>query len=89
MGILSWILVGLIAGGLANMVYPAPAKGGWLAAMMLGIVGAVVGGFLFGMITGQDVVTGFNVTSIAVAVVGALVLLFGYNAVQGRSAHHA
>ena len=87
MGILSWILVGLVAGGLANMVYPAPAKGGWLAAMMLGIVGAMVGGFLFGMVTGQDVVTGFNLTSIGVAVIGALVLLFGYNAVQGERSH--
>lgn len=85
MGILSWILVGLIAGALANMIYPAPAKGGWLAAMLLGIVGAIVGGFLFGMFTGQDVITGFNITSIAVAIVGALVLLFGYNALTDRS----
>jgi len=87
MGILSWIIVGLIAGAIANLIFPGKAQGGWVAALLLGIVGAIVGGFLFGLITGADMVTGINLTSILVAVVGALILLFGYRAVAGgRSA---
>ena len=80
MGVLSWILVGLVAGIIANLIYPGKSQGGWIAAILLGIVGAIVGGFIAGYFTGQDMVTGFNVTSIAVAVIGALLLLFGYNA---------
>ena len=87
MGILSWILVGLVAGALANMIYPAPSKGGILGAMVLGIVGAIVGGFVAGLLTGEDVVTGFNLTSILIATAGALLLVFGFNALQGRGQH--
>jgi uncharacterized membrane protein YeaQ/YmgE (transglycosylase-associated protein family) len=52
--------------------------------MVLGIIGAIVGGFVFGLITGGDMVTGINVTSIVVAAAGALILLVGYHAVTGR-----
>jgi uncharacterized membrane protein YeaQ/YmgE (transglycosylase-associated protein family) len=88
MGILSWIVVGLVAGALANVIFPGRAKGGWVAAMLLGIVGAIVGGFIAGLITGGDYVNGINITTILVAVVGALILLFGYNALAkgGRTA---
>ncbi|MEA2639810.1 MAG: hypothetical protein QOF51_1204, partial [Chloroflexota bacterium] len=81
MGIVAWIVVGLIAGIIANVIYPGRERGGALGAMMLGIVGAVVGGFRFGVLTGADFVTGINLTSILVSVVGALVLLFRYHAV--------
>jgi uncharacterized membrane protein YeaQ/YmgE (transglycosylase-associated protein family) len=80
MGTLSWILVGLVAGLIANLIYPGKSQGGWIAALVLGIVGAVIGGFLGGVLTGQDLVTGFNLTSILVAVIGAVLLLFAYNA---------
>jgi len=83
MGIVSWIIVGLIAGALANMIFPGKSQGGWPAALILGIVGAIVGGFVFSLITGADLVTGINLTSILVAVVGALILLFGYRMVAG------
>jgi len=81
MTFLAWIIVGLLAGILANIVYPGPSKGGWFGAMLLGIVGAVVGGWIAALVTGQDLVTGFNVTTMVVAVIGALILLFGYNAI--------
>lgn len=84
MTILAWILVGLIAGVLANVIFPAPSRGGWFGAMMLGIVGAIVGGFLAGILTGQDWTTGFNLSTIVVATIGALVTLFTFNAVAGR-----
>jgi len=82
MGILSWIIVGLIAGVVANLLFPGPSKGGWFGAMMLGIVGAIVGGFLAAVITGQDFVTGITVSTIAVSIIGALILLIGFNALR-------
>jgi uncharacterized membrane protein YeaQ/YmgE (transglycosylase-associated protein family) len=66
------------------MIFPGPSRGGWLGAIMLGIVGAVVGGFVAGMITGEDWTTGFNVSTIVVSVIGALIALFAYNALAGR-----
>lgn len=81
MNFLAWIIVGLIAGVIANIVYPGPSKGGWLGAMLLGIAGALVGGWVAAIITGVDLVTGFNITTVLVSVVGALVLLFAYNAI--------
>jgi uncharacterized membrane protein YeaQ/YmgE (transglycosylase-associated protein family) len=87
-GILSWIVVGLVAGMIANLIYPGQSKGGWLGAMVLGILGAVMGGFVAGLLTGQDLVSGFNLMSVVVAVVGALILLFGYNAITGQRTSH-
>lgn len=83
MGPLAWIVVGLIAGVIANVIYPGPARGGALGAIILGIVGAIVGGFLFQLFTGNEMVTGVEPLSIVVAVVGALALLIGYNALRG------
>jgi uncharacterized membrane protein YeaQ/YmgE (transglycosylase-associated protein family) len=74
MGILSWILLGAIAGSLANFIDPHPSKGGILGSIVLGIVGAIVGGWIGGTLLGLDV-TGINITSIIVAVVGSLLLL--------------
>ena len=84
MSILAWIIIGLLAGVIANVIFPGPSKGGWFGAMMLGIVGAVVGGFLAGVVTGEDWTTGVNVSTLVVSVIGALVLLFAYNAIAGR-----
>jgi uncharacterized membrane protein YeaQ/YmgE (transglycosylase-associated protein family) len=87
MGIIAWIIVGLVAGAIANLIYPGRSQGGWLAAMVLGIVGALVGGFLAGVVTGEDFISGINISTILVSVLGALLLLFGYNALaRPRSA---
>ncbi len=75
MSILAWIVFGLIAGSIANFVSPNSAKGGILASIILGVVGAVVGGYLGEMFFGVGV-TGFNVTSFIVAVCGSLLVLF-------------
>ena len=85
MNILAWIVVGLVAGIIANVIYPGKAKGGALGAIMLGIIGGVIGGWIVGAFTGDDVMTGFNFTSILVATLGALLLVFGYNAIRGGS----
>ncbi|NND61020.1 MAG: GlsB/YeaQ/YmgE family stress response membrane protein [Gammaproteobacteria bacterium] len=77
MGILSWIVFGLIAGALAKLIMPGDDPGGIIVTMLIGIAGAVVGGFLASL-AGLGSVTGFNFGSFAIAIVGALVLLFAY-----------
>jgi uncharacterized membrane protein YeaQ/YmgE (transglycosylase-associated protein family) len=84
MSILAWIIVGLLAGVIANIIFPGPSRGGWFGAMLLGIVGAIIGGFLAGVLTGEDFTTGVNVSTLIVAVIGSLVTLFAYNALAGR-----
>ena len=85
MGILSWIIVGLIAGALAKMVVPGEGPGGWIGDIIVGIVGAFIGGFVFNLI-GHSSVTGLNLYSILVSFVGAVVLLFILRAITGRRA---
>ena len=75
MDITSWILFGLAAGLIANIIDPRPAEGGLLGAVILGVLGALVGGFLANSIFGVGV-TGFNLTSFVLAVLGSLLLLF-------------
>jgi uncharacterized membrane protein YeaQ/YmgE (transglycosylase-associated protein family) len=77
MGILSWILFGLIAGAAAKWIMPGRDPGGIIVTIILGIVGAVVGGFI-GSFIGFGGVSGFDIRSLAVAIGGALLLLFGY-----------
>jgi uncharacterized membrane protein YeaQ/YmgE (transglycosylase-associated protein family) len=57
-----------------------------LGAMMLGIVGAVIGGFVAGVITGEDWTTGVNISTIIVSVIGALLALVAWNGIARRSA---
>ncbi len=74
MTFLLWIVFGLIVGVVANAVDPRPQEGGMLGAIVLGILGAVVGGFLSNLIFGVGV-TGFNLSSFIVAILGAVLLL--------------
>lgn len=75
MDILYWAFFGLIAGSIANHIDSRPSKGGILGSIVLGIVGAVVGGYLGSALLGVGV-SGFNLTSFVVAVLGALIALF-------------
>jgi len=77
MGILSWIVFGLIAGVLAKLVMPGNDPGGIIVTILIGIVGAVVGGYI-GTLIGFGEVTGFDLRSLAVAVGGGVILLFIY-----------
>ena len=77
MGIVAWILFGLIAGILAKFLMPGKAPGGVLATIVLGIVGALVGGYL-GTLLGFGDLSGFDFRSMALAVGGGLVVLFVY-----------
>lgn len=77
MGVLSWIVMGLIAGVIAKMIMPGNDPGGFIVTIIIGIAGGVIGGYI-GKLTGLGGVSGFSIVSIALAVVGALVLLIGY-----------
>jgi len=76
--ILSWILVGLVAGILAKALMPGRDPGGCIVTMLIGIAGALVGGFLVGLFVRGDLITGFNIPTILVATLGAIVLLLLY-----------
>jgi uncharacterized membrane protein YeaQ/YmgE (transglycosylase-associated protein family) len=82
MSIVGWLVLGLIAGFIASKVVNKAGEG-LILDIVLGIVGAVVGGFLFTQF-GATGVTGFNLYSMFVAVIGAVVVLVIYHAVVGR-----
>jgi uncharacterized membrane protein YeaQ/YmgE (transglycosylase-associated protein family) len=81
-GIISWIVVGLIAGLLARFLLPGDDHGGLILTTLIGMAGAVVGGVLIGVLGGAGA-TGFNVWSILVATLGAVMLLFVYRLLTG------
>ena len=83
MSIIAWLVLGLIAGFIGSKIVNRSGEG-LLLDIVLGIVGAFVGGFLFSLV-GASPVTGLNIYSLVVAVVGAIVVLFLYHAATGRS----
>jgi uncharacterized membrane protein YeaQ/YmgE (transglycosylase-associated protein family) len=82
-GILSWILFGLIAGALARLFFPGKQPFGIVMTLLVGLAGALAGGFVASAL-GAGGVDGFNVRSFLVAVGGAILLLFVYEALAGR-----
>jgi uncharacterized membrane protein YeaQ/YmgE (transglycosylase-associated protein family) len=82
MGILAWIVLGAIAGFITNLIMGGTE--GVIATVVLGIVGAVVGGYLAGTVLKVADVTGINVESIVVAVIGAVIVVAVYRLVMGR-----
>jgi uncharacterized membrane protein YeaQ/YmgE (transglycosylase-associated protein family) len=82
MGIIAWVVLGLIAGFIASKIVNHTGSG-LVMDMVIGIVGALVGGFIFSFF-GAAGVTGFNIYSMIVAVVGAVVVLWLYHAIVGR-----
>jgi uncharacterized membrane protein YeaQ/YmgE (transglycosylase-associated protein family) len=77
MGIISWIILGLIAGALAKWLMPGKDPGGILVTILIGIAGALVGGFIASLL-GIGGVAGFSLGSIVIATLGAVLLLWGY-----------
>lgn len=84
MSIIAWILLGLIAGWLAGQFMRGGGYG-IVGDIVLGIIGAVVGGFLSGTLLGVDI-TGFNVTSVIIAFVGAVIVIAISRVLTGRRA---
>jgi uncharacterized membrane protein YeaQ/YmgE (transglycosylase-associated protein family) len=79
MGIIAWIILGLISGFIASKIVNKTGEG-FLLDIVLGVVGAIVGGFLFSLV-GHEGVTGLNIWSLFVSVVGAVVVLLVYRMV--------
>lgn len=85
MGIISWIVLGLIAGYLAKLILPGKDPGGLLVTIIIGAVGGVVGGFVSTQL-GFGTVDGLSIGSIAIAVLGAVGLLIVWRIVRNKSA---
>ena len=75
MGIILWIIFGAVAGWVASVIMKTNSSQGAIMNIIMGIIGAVVGGFLMGLV-GQSGVTGFNLYSLGVAIMGAIVVIY-------------
>ena len=84
MGILSWIVFGLIAGVVAKWILPGSDPRGFFVTILLGVAGAIIGGMI-GSAFGVGDISGFDVRSLMIAVGGALILLIGYRLVGTKS----
>ena len=85
MGILTWIIFGLIAGAIAKLIMPGRDPGGCIVTMLIGVAGAFLGGFLYEQFIGGSSYMQFDVGSMLVAIVGALIILAIYRLIIGRS----
>jgi uncharacterized membrane protein YeaQ/YmgE (transglycosylase-associated protein family) len=85
MGILGWIVLGLIAGAIAKAILPGRQGGGWIVTLILGVVGALLGGFLGGAIFGVDLGGFFEIRTWLLAIGGAIIVLLIYGLVTRGS----
>jgi uncharacterized membrane protein YeaQ/YmgE (transglycosylase-associated protein family) len=85
MGIITWIIVGAIAGAVAKFLMPGNDPGGFIITILLGIAGALVGGFIASAI-GLGPVDGFSIGGLIIAILGAVLLLIIYRMMTGRRA---
>ena len=83
MGIIGWIILGGLAGWAASKVMGTDAEQGLILNVVVGIVGAFIGGFLMSFLTGKTDF-GFNIGSLLVALLGSIILLFGYKAISKK-----
>lgn len=83
MGVIVWIIFGLIAGAIAKLIMPGKDPGGIIVTIVIGILGAVVGGFIATAL-GFGGVSGFNIGSFIVAILGAILLLWLYRVIRSR-----
>jgi uncharacterized membrane protein YeaQ/YmgE (transglycosylase-associated protein family) len=84
MGIIGWIVLGLIVGALAKLVMPGTDKGGIFITMALGVVGGILGGFIGRVLFNTDLGTFWDIRTWLLALLGAVIVLAIYRAVTGR-----
>ncbi|ATE53498.1 GlsB/YeaQ/YmgE family stress response membrane protein [Actinosynnema pretiosum] len=89
MGILGWIVLGLIAGAIAKAVMPGRDPGGIIVTMLLGVVGAILGGFIGSALFGTGIGSFFDLSTWLLAILGSLIVLGIYHVVtsRGRRVH--
>jgi len=84
LSIIAWIVVGLIAGAIAKLLMPGNGPGGIILTILLGIAGAIVGGFIAVAVNISNGLDDFDIGTIVLAVLGAMLILFGYRLVAGE-----
>jgi uncharacterized membrane protein YeaQ/YmgE (transglycosylase-associated protein family) len=89
MGIIGWIVLGLLAGAIAKAILPGDDPGGIFVTMLIGIVGAILGGLIASALDIGELGNFFDIGTWLIAIVGSLLLLLVYRAVVGRRAHGA
>ncbi|GAA2469277.1 GlsB/YeaQ/YmgE family stress response membrane protein [Streptomyces sp. NPDC059506] len=88
MGIIAWILIGLLAGAIAKALMPGNDPGGIIVTMLIGIVGGLLGGWLGKVIFGVDSIDGFfDLSTWIAAIIGSVIVLAVYRMIAGRRAH--
>ena len=88
MNIIAWVVLGLLAGAIAKAIVPGDQGGSWLSTLVLGVVGAFIGGSLFTFIqtgTLQLAAPGLSIPGVAVAVLGAIIAIYLYGLVASRN----
>ncbi|MFG2834310.1 GlsB/YeaQ/YmgE family stress response membrane protein [Streptomyces zaomyceticus] len=89
MGIIAWILIGLLAGFIAKALLPGKDPGGIIITMLIGIAGGLLGGWLGKVIFGVDSIDGFfDLSTWIAAIVGSVILLTVYRLLTGNTRHH-
>ena len=89
MGFIAFLVLGLIAGAIAKLILPGRQGGGWIITLILGVIGALLGGFIGNAIFGVGLEEFFSIQIWLVAIAGALVVLVIYGAITGRSKSRA
>jgi uncharacterized membrane protein YeaQ/YmgE (transglycosylase-associated protein family) len=84
MGILAFLILGLIAGAIAKAIIPGRQGGGWLVTLLLGVVGAILGGWLGSVLFGIGLQNFWSLQTWIVAIVGSVIVLLIYGAITGR-----
>jgi len=84
MGFIGLIILGLLAGAIARAILPGKQPGGWLATLILGVIGALLGGWLGSLLFDRGLTEFFDIQTWLLAIVGAIIVLVIYGAVVGR-----
>ncbi len=84
MGFIPFIILGLVAGAIAKLIMPGKQGGGWVATLVLGVVGALLGGWLGGLIFGLNLENFWSFQSWAIAILGSLLVLFIWGLITGK-----